>query len=136
MIVHTGQLLDDPSDPGQRPQVRAEPMCARALTQGGLDADQVLPRQPGLPSGAAGGPQRGAPPLAPRAIPAHDALAADTQEPGDGPLRVPTRSKQSRGLLATNFQSMEIASGCRMVGHASHRTMEGCTNVTVLCEIQ
>ncbi len=136
VILHAGQSLDDVSDPGQRPEVRSEAMRARALTQGRLDADHLLPRQPGLPSGAAGRPQRRAPALAPRAIPSHDALAADTQEPSDGSLRFPTRGKQPRGLLATNFQPVEIPSGCSMVGHAFHLTMEGCAAVTLLCEIQ
>ena len=134
VILHAGQLLDDVSDPRQRPEVRAESMGARALTQGGLDADHLLLRQPGLPSSAAGRPQCRAPALAPRAIPSHDTLAAHTQEPGDCPLRFPTRGKQPRGLLATNFQSVEIPSGCSMVGHAFHLTMEGCELVTVLYE--
>ncbi len=125
VILHAGQLLDDASDPGQRPEVRAEAMRVRALAQGGLDADHLLPRQPRLPAGAAGGPQRPASALAPRAIPAHDALAADPQHPGDGPLRVPTRGKQACGLLATNFESVEIPSWCSMSGHAVHRTTEG-----------
>jgi hypothetical protein len=136
MILHAGQLLDDAGDSGQRPQVCAEAMRAWALAQGGFDPDHLLLRQPGLPSGAAGGPQRRAPTLAPRAIPAHDALAADTQEPGDGPLRFSPRGKQPRGLLATNFQSVKIPSWCSMSGHAFHLTMEGRASVTVLCEIQ
>lgn len=136
MILHAGQLLDDPSDSGQRPEVRAEAMRAWALAQSGFDADHLGRRQPGFPSGATGAPQRCAPTLAPRAIPAHNALAADPQEPRDGPLRFSSRRKQPRGLLATNFQSVEIPSGRSMRGHAFHLTMEGRAVVTVLCEIQ
>ncbi len=136
VILHAGQLLDDARDPRQRPEVRAEAMRPRALAQGGLDTPQFLPRQPGLAAGAAGGSQRRAPTLAPGAIPAHDALAADSQEPGNSPLRFPTCRKQPCGLLATNFQSVEIPSrGSRSI-HASHLTMEGRVSVTVLYEIQ
>jgi len=136
VILHAGQLLDDARDPRQRPKVRAEAMRPRALAQGGLDAPEFLPRQPGLPAGAARASQRRAPPLAPGAVPAHDALAADSQEPGNGPLRLPTCGKQPRGLLATNFQSVEIPSRSSRSVHASHLTMEGCVSVTVLCESQ
>ena len=136
VILHAGQLRDDARDPGQRPEVRAEAMRVRALAQGGLDADHLLPRQPRLPAGAAGGPQRPAPALAPRAIPAHDALTADPQQPGDGSLRFPARGKQPRGPAATHFQSLEIPSWCSMSGHAFQRTLEGMAGVTLLCEIQ
>jgi hypothetical protein len=136
VILHAGQLLDDPSDAGQRPEVRAKPMRAGALAQGGLDAAQLLPRQPGLTAGPSGAPQRRAPALAPRAIPAHDALTADPQQPGDGSLRFPARGKQPRGPAATNFQSLEIPSWCSMSGHAFQRTLEGMAGVTLLCEIQ
>ena len=83
----------------------------------------------------AGGVQRRAPALTPRAIPSHDALAADIQPPGDDALRLATRGKQPCGLLPTNFQPVEIPSWRKMGGHASQRTMEG-GSVTVLCEIQ
>src|SRR5439155_13937646 len=48
VILHAGQLLDDPSDPGQRPEFRAEAMRARALAQGGFDAAQLVLGQPRL----------------------------------------------------------------------------------------
>ena len=110
VILHAGQLLDDPSDAGQRPEVRAEAMRARALAQGCFDMNHLLRSQSRLAPGAAGGPQRRAPALAPRAIPSRDALAADLQAPRDGTVRLSTRGKQPRGLLATNFQSVEIPS--------------------------
>jgi len=125
VILHAGQLLDDPRDSGQRPEVRAEAMRARALAQGRFDADHLLRSQSRFAPGATGGPQRPAPALTPRAIPSHDALAADLQAPCDCPARLSTHGKQPRGLLATNFQSTEIPSGCNMSGHAIHRTMDG-----------
>ena len=135
VILHAGQLLDDPSDSGQRPEVRAEAVRPRALAQGRFDAGHLGRRHPRLASGPAGGPQRRAPALAPRAIPAHDALAADCQPSGDCTLRLSTRGKQPRGLLPTNFQSVEIPSWCNMSGHASIvRWKAAC--VTVLCEAQ
>ena len=124
VILHARQMLDDPSDAGQRPEIRAEAVRPRALAQGHLDAPHLLRRQPRLASGAAGAPQRRDPALAPRAIPTQDALAADSEASGDCPLRLSTRSKQPRGLLPTYFQSVEIPSWCNMSGHASHRTME------------
>jgi len=54
VILHAGQLLDYPSDPGQGPEIRAVPLRARAFAQGGLDAAQLLPRQPRLPACATG----------------------------------------------------------------------------------
>jgi len=124
VILHARHVLDDPSDPGQRPEVRTEAVRPRALAQSRSDLDHLLWRHPRLAAGAAGGPQRHAPTPVPRAIPAHDALAADSQAAGDGPVRLSTSGKQPRGLLATNFQSVEIPSGCNMSGHACHRTME------------
>ncbi len=135
VILHASQLLDDPSDSGQRPEVRAEAMHPRALAQGRFDATHLLRSQSRLAPSAAGGPQRRAPALAPRAKPSHDALAADIQVPCDGALRLLTRGKQPRGLLPTNFQSMEIPSWCNMTGHASI-VRWNIANVTVLCEIQ
>ena len=135
VILHAGQLLDDPSDPGQRPQVRAEAVRPRALAQGRFDASHLLRSQPWLASGAAGGPQRRAPALAPRARPSHDALAADSQASGDCPVRLSTRGKQPRGLVPTNFQSVEIPSWCNMSGHAPIVRWEGAI-VTILCETQ
>jgi hypothetical protein len=118
MIVLAGQLLDDARDAGQRPEIRAEAMRARALAQGGFDAAQLLRRQPGLPPGAAGGPQRRTPALAPRPKPSHDALATHRQAPGDGPLCLSSSGKQPRRLLPTNFQSMEISAWGNVSGHA------------------
>jgi hypothetical protein len=135
MILHAGQLLDDARDAGQRPEIGTEAMRARALAQGGFDAAQLLPRQPGLSAGTAGAPQRGAPARTPRPKPAHDALAADRQTAGDGPLRLSARGKQPRGLLPTNFQSMEIPSWRNVSGHASIvRWKDG--SVTLLYETQ
>lgn len=122
VILHARQLLDDPSHAGQRPEVRAEAVRPRALAQGHLNPAHLLRRQSRLASGATGGPQRRAPALAPRAIPAHDALAADSQAAGDSPLRLSACGKQPCGLLPTYFQSVEIPSWCNASEHAFHHT--------------
>ena len=136
VILHAGQLLDEPSDAGQRPEARAEAMRARALSQGGFDAAHLLRSQSRLAPGAAGGPQRRAPALAPRAIPPHDALATDADPSRDGPVPLSPGGQQPRDLLAPNFQSVEISSGRNMTGHAFHPTMKDRALVTVLCESQ
>jgi hypothetical protein len=135
MILHPRQLLDDPRDPGQRPEVCVEAVRPRALAQGRRDASQLPHRQPRLAAGAASGPQRHAPALAPGAIPAHHALAADAQAVRDGPVRLSTLGKQPCGLVPTYFQSSEISSWRNMSGHAPHRTLGRPVSVTVLCEI-
>ena len=136
VILHTRQSLDESRNAGQCPQIRAEPMHPRALAQGRFDAGHLFAHQARLPPGPAGGAQRRAPTLAPRAIPTHDALAAHAQAPGDSALRLATRGKQLCGLATTDFQAMKIPSGRTMRGHAFHRTTEGSTDVTVLCETQ
>jgi hypothetical protein len=117
VILHAGDPLDDPRDARQRPEVRAEAMRARALAQSRFDLAQLCRPQPRLAAGAAGGPQRGAPPRAPRAIPSQDALAADPQPSSNSTLRLARGSKQPRGLVSTYFQSMEIPSWRRMSRH-------------------
>lgn len=133
VIRHAGQALDQPCYAGQRPQVRPKAMRPWALAQRRVDLGQLLRRHPRLAAGAPGGVQRPAPPSLPRAIPAHDTLAADTKAAGNGPLRLSARGKQSRGLVATNFQSVKIASRGKMSSHALSCT-KGSRLVTVLCE--
>jgi hypothetical protein len=135
VILHAGQPLDDVSDPGEGPEAGAKPVRPRSLAQGGFDAIHLGRRQPGLAAGAAGRPQGRAPAPTPRAVPPHDALAADPLQPGDRALRLSTRGKQTRGPVATNFQPMEIPSWRMMGTHAPIiRSEPG--NVTLLCEIQ
>ena len=124
VILHARQALDEARNAGQRPEIRAKTMHARALAQGHLDAGHLCWHQARLAPGPAGGAQRRAPALAPRAIPTHDALAAHAQAPGNGALRLATRGKQLRGLATTDFQAMKIPSGRNMSGHVGHRTME------------
>jgi hypothetical protein len=135
VILHARQPLDDASDARQGPEVRAEPMRARPLAQGRFDPGQLLRRQSRPPAGAARRPQRWASPPAPRAVPAHDALAAGAQAPSDGALRLSARGKQPRGLLATNFQSVEIPPWPLTSWHALIVRRER-WRVTVLREIQ
>jgi hypothetical protein len=119
VILHPGQSLDKPRDAGQRPEVRAEAMRPRALPQGRLDAAHLVRGQSRLAPGTAGAPQRLVPTLAPRAIPSHDALAADRQAPGNSTAGLSARGKQPSGPLAANCQSVEIPSGGDMSTHAS-----------------
>lgn len=118
VILHAGQALDEPRDSGQRPQARPKAMRPWALAQRRFDLDHLLRRDPRLAAGAPGGSQRRAPTSLPRAKPAHDALAADTEAAGDGPVRLSACGKQPRGLVATTFQSVKIPSGCKMSSHA------------------
>ena len=135
VILYAGQPLDDARDPWQRPQVRAEAMRAGALAQRRFNTDHLLRSQPGLAASATRGPQRRTSARAPRAIPSHDALAADAQAPSDGPLRLSTRGEQPCGLMATNFQSVEIPSWRNVSGHAPSYDGKAAF-VTVLCETQ
>jgi hypothetical protein len=136
VILHARVLFDDARDAGQRPEVRAEAVGPRALAQRGGDAAPLFSSDPRLASRTTRGPQRRAPALSPRAIPAHDALAADPQAPSDRPVRFSTGSEQPRGLPSPNFHSVKITSGSNTSGHALHPTMEGHEIVTLLCEIQ
>lgn len=135
VILHASQTLDEPCNAGQRPQARPKPLRPWALAQCRVDLGQLLRRHPRLAAGTPGGAQRPAPASLPCAIPAQDTLATDTQAARDGPLCLSACGKQSRGLVATNFQSMKIASRGRMRSHAQSYT-NGPRLVTVLCEIQ
>ena len=119
VILHAGQVLDEARDAGQRPQIRAKAVRPRALPQGRFDLGHLLGTQsrfaPGPPSGA----QRRAPALTPRLIPPHDALATDAQPPGDGAPRFLAGGEEPRGVLPTNFQSVEIPSWGNVSAHAS-----------------
>ena len=42
VILHAGQLLDDPRDARQRPQVCAEPLRPRSFAQGRFDAAHLF----------------------------------------------------------------------------------------------
>jgi hypothetical protein len=135
VILHPGQALDEPCDSGQRPQARPKTLRPWALAQRRVKLGQLLRRHSRLAASPPGGAQRPAPASLPRAIPAHDTLATDTQAAGNGPLRLSARSKQSRRLVATSFQSMKIASRGKMSSHPRSYT-KGSRLVTVLCEIQ
>ena len=135
VILHAGHPLDDARHPRERPEVRAEAMRAGAFAQRRFNTDQLLRSQPGLAASAPRGPQRRTAALAPRAIPSHHALATDAQAPSNGPVRLSTRGEQPRGLVATNFQSVEIPSWRNVSGHAPSYDGKAAI-VTVLCETQ
>ena len=119
MILHAGQVLDESRDARQGPETRAKAVCPRALPQGRVDRGHVLGPQSRLAPGSTGGAQRGAPALAPRLIPPHDALATDAQPSGDRALRLLAGGEEPRGVLPTNFQSVEIPSRGNVSAHAS-----------------
>jgi hypothetical protein len=135
MILHPGEAVDDPRHSWQRPEVRAEAMRARALAQRRFDLTQLLGRQPRLAAGSPGGPQRRAPALAPRVIPAHDALAADLEQPCDRALRLLALGEEASRLLSPKLQRSEVPSRGTLGSHAP-RIREPEVAVTLLCEIQ
>jgi len=134
--LHAGHALDHQGDTGQGPEPGTEALGAGALAQGRVHAGQLLRRQSRLAARAAGGAQRLATAGAPRLIPSHHALAADSQTPRDRALRLATRREQPRGLLPTNFQPVEIPSWRHMSGHASIVRCRRFSIVTVLRETQ
>jgi len=119
VILHAGQVRDESRDARQRPQIRAKAVRPRALAQSRFDLGHLLGVQARLAPGPTGGAQRRAPTLAPRLIPPHDALTTDAQPPGDGALRFLARGEEPRGVLPTNFQSVEISSWGNVSAHAS-----------------
>ena len=136
VILHAGHAFDHQGDARQGPEPGTEALRAGALAQGRLDVGQLLWSQSGLAPRAAGGAQRLAAARAPRPIPSHHALATDSQPPRDRALGLATCREQPRGLLPTNFQSVEIPSWCNMRRHDLHRTTTEVSSVTVLCETQ
>ncbi len=136
VILHSGDALDHQRDAGQGPERGTETMRAGPLAQCRVDTGQLLRRQSRLAPRSAGGAQRLAATRAPRLIPPHHALAADSQAPRDRALRLATGGEQPRGLLPTNFQPMEIPSWRNMSGHASIVQCARLSIVTVLRETQ
>ena len=136
VILHAGQVLDESRDARQRPQIRAKAVRPRALPQGRFDLGHLLGTQSRLAPGPPGGAQRRAPALAPRLIPPHDALTTDAQPSGDGALRLLAGGEEPRGVLPTNFQSVEIPSWCNVSAHTSIVRSEAARVVTVLYETQ
>ena len=136
VILHARHALDHQGDARQGPETGTEPMRAGALSQGRVDAGQLCRRQSWLAPRSAGGAQRLAAAGTPRLIPAHHALAADSQTPRDRGLRLATRREQPRGLLPTNFQPVEIPSWGNMSGHASIVRCGRLLIVTILRETQ
>ena len=135
MILDAGQLLDEPRDPRQGPELGTKAVRPRALPQGRFDAAQLRRRQAGLAPGPPCAAQRRAPALPPRPVPSQDALAADAQPAGDGGLRVRAGGEKPRGLLPTTFHPLEISSWCNMSAHAP-TIQHSCESVTILCETQ
>lgn len=134
VILHAGDPLDQLGDPREGPEVGSESLRTGAPAQRRFDAGQLRGIQPRLPARAAHGPQGRASAPAPGAVPAHDALAADPQKPGDGTLRLVARGKQPCGLVATHFQAMKIPSWSVRTEHAPI-IPRGRRFVTVLYEI-
>lgn len=135
MIRHANQALDEPRDPRQGPELRAEAVGPGTLAQGRFDAGHLLGPQPRLASRPPRRAQRRAPALPPGPIPPQDALTTGAQAAGDGGLRFLASGEEPRGLLPTVFQCMEIASRCNESAH-TFIIQQSCADVTVLCEIQ
>src|SRR5439155_9493257 len=103
--------------------------CARTLTRlprRGPSAHETTGFRPALSV------SRWAPARAPRAIPTHEALTADTQEPCDGPLAF-HEPRLTRAACWRQTSSRGNPSECSRGG--GHLMKEGWI-VTVLCVIQ
>src|SRR5947209_19864913 len=79
VILHPGHALDHQCDARQGPETGTEAIRARALAQCLVDAGQLFPSQTRLTPRSASGAQRLATATAPRPIPPHHALAADSE---------------------------------------------------------
>ncbi len=118
MMAHPRQSLDDRRHPGQRPEVRAEPIRARPRAQRLLDLHQVLGSELGLAPGAPGGFEPRAPVRVPGVIPVVRGHRRDPQGPRHRPLRRAPR-KQSGRLEPTRFQRGKIPARTSWSDHAS-----------------
>jgi hypothetical protein len=121
VIAHAGEALDHRSDPGQRPQVCAEPVRARPLAQGRVDARQLLVIQPWSAAQPSRRLQARPALLLPRLVPAVRGLTTDPQLGHDHRLRG-SAGKQARRLESARLQRGHIPS--LWLGHAStwHRS--------------
>src|SRR5438046_9517120 len=136
VILPPGHALDHQCDARQGPETGTEAMRAGALAQCLVDAGQLFRSQSRLTPRSASGAQRLATATAPRPIPPHHALAADSEASRDCALRLATGGEQPRGLLPTNFQPVEIPSWGHMSGPASLVRCGRLSIVTVLRETQ
>src|SRR5947209_15938108 len=96
VILHPGHALDHQCDARQGPETGTEAMRAGALAQGRVDAGQLFRSQSRLTPRSASGAQRLATATAPRMIPPHHALAADSEASRDCALRLATRREVGR----------------------------------------
>src|SRR2546429_9889009 len=135
-VTVDSHALDHQCDARQGQETGTEAMRAGALAQCLVDAGQLFRSQSRLTPRSASGAQRLATATAPRPIPPHHALAADSEAPRNRALCLATRREQPRGLLPTNFQPVEIPSWGHMSGHASIVRCGRLSIVTVLRETQ
>jgi len=110
MMLHPGQALDHLRDPGQRPQLCAEPVGPRARSQGPLDPRQVLWGKPRLAARPARRLQAGPPLRLPGLMPVIGGGRRHAHDPRHHRLRLAPR-EQLRGLKPPSFQRSKIPSG-------------------------
>jgi hypothetical protein len=119
VIADPRQALDDHRDARQSPEGCPEAGGDRPPPQGGLDGGDLRRRQPRFAPGSAGGFQASGAARAPGAIPAHDALATDVEQPRDRPLGLLAAGEEARRVLPPTLQSVEVASNRTMRSHAA-----------------
>jgi hypothetical protein len=118
VMTDLGEPLDDLRDPGQRPEVRAEPRGPRPGPQRPLDLRQCRRLESGLPSCPPGRSQAPAAVRPPRVIPVMGGHPADVQRPRDRALRLAAREQSGRPK-PTRFQRGKIPARLTWSGHAS-----------------
>ena len=136
------RVVPDPGLPGddrgqarEGPQLRAEPEGQGPLPEGCLHGPELVPRQLRFPPRAPGGSERFRSPALPVAVPAQDALAADSHPASDLRVReVPGREQPGRREAAL-LQCGEISSRTLCCSHAKDIAKDS-TIVTIFYEIQ
>lgn len=118
VMADLGEPFDDLRDPGQRPEVGAEPCHPRTGPQSSLELRQLRRPESGLPPRSAGGFQPSAAMYLPRVIPVVGGHPGDVQRPRDRSLRLAAR-KQSGSSEPTRFQRGKIPARPSWSGHAS-----------------
>ncbi len=110
VVSHPGEPLDQGRHAGQRPQLRGEPMSARALEQRGFDLRELRRLEPRLAPRPSGRLQGRAALLLPGVIPAVRRRPCRAKRPRHARLRFAAR-EQTGGLVPTRFQRSKIPTG-------------------------
>ena len=133
VVLHSGHMLDDLSNAGQGPKLRAKAMCHRAAQQLLLQRVALHGRELRFSACAARALKSLLPLGLPVAVPAHHALAADVECPGDRGLRL-ALLEQVRRTQATASHLIKVPLGSARLSHTGN-VAYGRSIVTLFCEI-